>query len=201
MNTILGRKKEMTQVFDKNGKVIPITLIDANTCKVVGAVTKDKIGYNAIKIGLGIKKNPSMPEAGKYKGIKAPLFVREVKTDEIIKIGTPLFVDMFAIGDKVKITGISKGKGFAGVMKRHHFAGTGQRTHGQSTKPRHPGSIGAGTTPGRVLKGKRMAGRMGNDQVSVKNVEVIYIDKVSNIIGVKGMVPGAKNGLITIIKK
>ncbi len=201
MNTILGRKKEMTQIFDqKTGRAIPVTLVDARGCLVVGKKSQEKDGYEALKLGLGVSKNPTMPEAGKYKGLRVPQFVREVKTSEVLEIGTPVLVDSFAIGDKVKVIGVSKGKGFSGVMKRWHFAGTGTRTHGQSTKPRHPGSIGAGTTPGRVFKGKKMAGRMGNDRVTVKNVEVVFIDVNSHLIGLKGMIPGAKNGLVEIRK-
>lgn len=200
MNTILGRKKEMTQIFDKNGNVIPVTVIDIANCIVVGKTSKEKSGYSAVKLGLGFRRNPTMPEAGKYKGMRVPLYVKEVKTEEAVDMGTQLRADLFAVGDKVRVTGTSKGKGFAGVVKRWGFHGTGSRTHGQSTKPRHPGSIGAGTTPGRVLKGKRMAGRMGNDTVTVKGVEVAFIDATQNIIGLKGMVPGAKNGFLTISK-
>ena len=200
MNTILGRKKEMTQLFDEAGTVIPVTLIQSQDCRVVGKKTKAKDGYNAIKIGLDKRRTPSMPEAGKYKGQQVPVFVREVMTDEDAVIGSRIDVDSFQVGDKVSVTGISKGKGFAGVVKRWHFHGTGNRTHGQSNKLRHPGSIGAGTTPGRVLKGKKMAGRMGGDKITVKGVTVVMVDKELHVIALKGMVPGGRNAFIIISK-
>jgi large subunit ribosomal protein L3 len=200
MNAILGRKKEMTQIFDPSGKVIPITLIDTRGCMVVGAKNVDKDGYSALKLGFGAKKNASKPEVGKYKGIRVPAVVREVKSTEVVKAGEAVSADIFVVGDKVRVMGVSKGKGFAGVMKRWGFSGTGSRTHGQSTKPRHPGSIGAGTNPGRVLKGKKMAGRMGNDRVTIKGVEVVLVDKDNALIGLKGMVPGAKGSVLTITK-
>lgn len=200
MNAILGLKKDMTQVFDKTGKSIPVTLVDIANCRVVGLKTLEKDGYNAVKLGLGIKRNTNKVETGKYKGMSVPKFVKEVKMEELPKVGEKVETDIFELGDKVTIISTSKGKGFMGVVKRWGFHGNGNRTHGQSNTQRHAGSIGSGTTPGRVYKGKKMAGRMGSDRVTVKNLEVVFINKEANLLGVKGMIPGSRNTLVMIKK-
>lgn len=207
LDAILGRKIEQTQYFTKDGKRIPVTLIEAGPCPIVQIKTKSTDGYNAICLGFGIrKKNIKKPLLGiiKKAGIeKAPRFLRETKIENelpAMKPGDVIKVaDVFKVGDKVDITGTSKGKGFAGVVKRHHFAG-GPKTHGQSDRLRAPGSIGQTTTPGRVYKGKRMAGRMGGEKVTVKNLEVVEVKPEENLLLVKGLVPGGKNSLL-IIKK
>lgn len=182
----------MTQVFTKTGERFPVTEIAAGPCLVSFTRTMDKDGYNALGLTFGQKKD------GK-NGLK-PLFLREVRVDEeeILSAGETLTVDkIFSPGDAVDITGISKGWGFAGVVKRHHFKG-GPRTHGQSDRERAPGSIGSSTTPGRVLKGKRMAGKEGNKKKTIKNLEILKVDAGGNKILVKGSIPGKSRGLLVI---
>lgn len=214
INGILGEKIDQTQKFTEEGKRIPVTLIKAGPCAMVQIKTGEHDGYWAIQLGFGEakKKNIAKPILGHYKkaGLKkTPRFLREIRVDEEtfkkvaekVKLGDEFLVkDIFKVGDKVSITGISKGKGFAGVVKRWHFSG-GPRTHGQSDRERAPGSIGQTTTPGRVYKGKKMAGRMGGDKVMVKGLKVIEIDKEKNLLVVKGLTPGAKKGLLLIKKE
>lgn len=213
---LLGFKLSQSQAYTDDGSRIPITKIQAGPCIVLQIKTTDKDNYTAIQIGIGnIKsKNTSkqmighMAKAGIGKE-NLPRFLREIqlsKNDEAtirekIKLGMEIKVaDVFTLGDKVRVIGISKGKGFAGVVKRHHFRG-GPRTHGQSDRERAPGAIGQTTTPGRVYKGKRMAGRMGVDQVTIKNLQVVGLDAEANILLVKGLIPGALGRVVTIIKE
>ena len=207
MNTILGIKKNMGQAFVK-GVRVPVTRVVAGPCVVTQIIREDKNGYWAVQLGFGEKKikRTTKPMQGHLKGAikekKAPRFLREVKFSEEpkFKVGDIITVsDIFGEGDKVSVTGTSKGKGFAGVIKRWGFA-MGPRTHGQSDRLRAPGSIGQGTTPGRVWKGKKMAGRMGGDTVMVKNLKIISIDSKNNELTISGLVPGAPKGLL-IIKK
>jgi large subunit ribosomal protein L3 len=203
MKGILGKKLGMTQIFDENGAVIPVTLIEAGPCFVTQKKTKDSDGYNAIQLGFGDvpEKRLTQPANGHLKkaGVPPVKYLREFQVDnpETYAEGQQIDVSVFTVGDKVDITGTSKGKGFAGVVKRHHFAG-GPKTHGQSDRLRAPGSVGAGSTPGRIFKGIRMAGHMGNERVTVQNLRVALVDPEKNLIGIKGAVPGSKNGLVII---
>ncbi|MCL4392852.1 50S ribosomal protein L3 [Patescibacteria group bacterium] len=194
MKAILGLKQDMTQLFSEEGKVVPVTLVDTTDCFVCGIRDKEKDGYNATILGLKKKRKPLKLENAKYRDSFVPMYVKEVPFIDDRKIKDKLDANMFDIGEKVVITGISKGKGFAGVVKRWNFAG-GPRTHGQSNKERHGGSIGAGTTPGRVYKGKKMGGRMGGD---TKTVKMKVIDIKDNIIALKGAIPGGRGSLVVI---
>lgn len=201
---IIGRKVGMTQVFDEEGNVIPVTVIKAGPCTVIQKKTKEKDGYEAIQLGLveKPKKKPRKPELGHFKKAESPVLkvLKEVKYKGPVdlKEGDQVLVDIFEVGEKVHVVGISKGKGFQGVVKRHGFAG-GPAAHG-SMFHRRPGSIGASSFPSRVIKGMRMGGRMGGDRVTVRNLKVVQIDKENNLLVVKGAVPGA-NGGVVLIKK
>jgi large subunit ribosomal protein L3 len=198
---IIGKKLGMSQVFGDDGKVAAVTAIEAGPCLVTQVKTVDKDGYNAIQLGFGETKQLKSPqrehlkEAGQFKHL------REFRLDDTkeIEVGQKIDVSLFKSGDLVDIIGISKGKGFAGVVKRYHFAG-GPKTHGQSDRHRAPGSIGASASPGRVLKGLHMAGHMGNQRVTARNIEVFEADPARNLLLVKGTVPGGRNGLLLIKK-
>jgi len=201
IQSIIGRKLGMTQVFRDNGEVAAVTAIEAGPCSVIQVKTLAKEGYNAVQLGFGEAKRLNSPQRGQVKELGQFKYLREFRMDdsEAIKVGERVDVSLFKAGDLVNITGVSRGKGFAGVVKRHHFAG-GPKTHGQSDRHRHPGSIGSTTSPGRVLKGKRMAGRMGNRKTTVRHLEVFEADPARNLLLVKGAVPGARNGLLLIKK-
>jgi len=198
---IIGKKLGMTQIFRENGMAEAVTAIEAGPCTVVQVKTIDKEGYNAAQFGFGEARRLKSPQRGHLKGLGQLKYLREFRVDETedIEVGQKVDAGLFQAGDLVDITGLSKGKGFAGVVKRHHFAG-GPKTHGQSDRHRAPGSIGATTSPGRVLKGMRMAGHMGNRRVTVCNLEVIEADPGRNLLLIKGAVPGGKNGLLMIRK-
>lgn len=205
---ILGTKIDQTQKFTSQGERIPVTRIQAGPCPVVQIKTKDKDGYWAIQLGLGSKKKANKPLEGRLKKAKTktpPLFLAEIRFDEPqekidFQPGDIITVEkIFKPGDIVDVVGTSKGKGFAGVVKRWGFAG-GPRTHGQSDRERAPGSIGAGTTPGRVWKGKKMAGRMGHQRTTAKNLQIFAIDSKENLLLIKGLVPGPRGGLLMIKK-
>ena len=198
---ILGKKVGMTQVFKENGEAIAITAIEAGHCFVTQVKSQVEDGYNAVQLGFGEVNHLNAPEEGHLKSIGKVRYLREFSTGEVasVKRGDKLDVSFLKPGDLVNIGGLSKGRGFAGVVKRHHFAG-GPKTHGQSDRHRAPGSIGATTSPGRVLKGRRMAGHMGSSRVTISNLEVFETDSDRNLLLVKGAVPGARNGLL-IIKK
>ena len=198
---IIGKKLGMTQIFRDNGKVEAVTAIEAGPCAVVQVKTAAKEGYNALQIGFGQAKRLSSPQRGHLKDLGQFRYLREFRTDDIegVQVGDRIDVSLFQAGDLVDVTGVSKGKGFAGVVKRHGFAG-GPKTHGQSDRHRHPGSIGAGTSPGRVFKGTLMAGHMGSERVTVRKLEVFQTDPDRNLLLVKGAVPGASNGLLLIRK-
>jgi len=191
----------MTQVFTPSGEVVPVTVIEAGPCYVTQVKTVETDGYEAVQLGFGIAKRLTKPARGHLKNLPPLRHLREVAATEIssVKVGQKVDVSIFQPGERVDVVGTSKGKGFAGVVKRHHFAG-GPRTHGQSDRLRAPGSVGATTTPGRVFKGLRMAGRMGGERVTVQNLEVVEADPERNLLMVKGAVPGARNSLV-IIKK
>jgi len=201
---ILGRKKGMTQVFRDDGRVIPVTVVEAGPCTVLQVKTKAKDGYEAVQIGFCEKKERLMrkPELGKFKKINVTpkRFIKEIRTaaDEKFEVGQELKVDIFAAGDAVDVTGTSIGKGFQGGMKRWHWKG-GKETHG-STSHRRPGSIGSTTTPGRVIRGHHLPGRMGGDTVTTQNLEVVKVDLENNLIVLEGSVPGPDNSLLMIKK-
>jgi large subunit ribosomal protein L3 len=192
MKYIIGTKLEMTQVFREDGSAIPVTLIAAGPC-TVARVAKDEQGHNVAIIGFGKKKNPSKPQE---KEAFSHLRTLRLKDGEAVEAGSTISVDAFAVGDNVAVTGTSKGHGFQGVVKRHGFAGH-PTTHGHKDQVRKSGSIGAGGVQ-RVFKGMRMAGRMGGDRVTVKNLEVMAVDLEKNILAIKGAVPGARGTLVTI---
>lgn len=201
---ILGKKIGMSQVFRDDGRVIPVTVIEAGPCNVLQIKTKAKDGYDAVQIGFGEKKekNVSKPDMGKFKKTKVTpkRYVREIRisADQKFELGQEVKVDVFAAGDAVDVVGTSIGKGFQGGMKRWHWHG-GKKTHG-STSHRRVGSIGSSTTPGRVIRGHHMPGRMGGDTVTVQNLEVVKIDPENNLLIVEGAVPGPANSLLVIKK-
>ena len=198
----LGKKIGMSQIFRDNGESVPVTVIQAGPCAVTQIKSKETDGYNAVQLGFGATKNLNKPERGHLKNSDPVKHLREVKADNLhdYSIGQQISVDIFDVGEKIDIIGTTKGKGFAGTMKRHGFGG-GPRTHGQSDRGRAPGSIGGGTTPGKVYKGLKMSGHMGNERVTVKNLEIVQIDQDRNLLVVKGGVPGAPNGLLVIRRK
>jgi len=205
MNGILGKKIGMTGVFDDKGNYIPCTVIEAGPCYVTQIKTLENDGYQAIQVGFGEKperlvNKPLMSHFNKAN-VKPAYYLGEFRVDDVskYKIGDKIDVSNFAVGDKVKVTGTSIGRGFQGVVKRHHFGG-GSVTHGQSDRLRAPGSIGASSYPSRVFKGQRMAGRMGGVKRTVRNLSVINVITDSNLLLVKGSVPGAKNSLVKIFK-
>ena len=198
---IIGKKIGMSQVFDDNGKAEAITVIEAGPCTVTQIKTSAKEGYEAIQLGFGNAKKLSKAEQGHLKELGKLKELREFRVDSTaeVKVGDKVDVNLFKPGDFVNVIGISKGKGFAGVVKRHGFHG-GPKTHGQTDRNRAPGAIGATTSPGRVLKGMRMAGHMGNEQITVKGLKVYKTDPEHNLLLVGGAVPGAKHGLLLISK-
>jgi len=207
LNTLLGSKEKMSQAFVEDTRV-PVTWVKVGPCTITQIKSEDKDGYWAVQLGFGERKTKNTPKPilghirGAYKDNKAPRFLREVKLSEKPEFGVGdkiTITDVFKRGDMVAVTGTSKGKGFAGVVKRWRFKG-GPKTHGQSDRQRAPGSIGQGTTPGRVYKGKKMAGRMGNDTVTVKNLIVVKVDEVNEKLALSGPVPGKPDGLLMIKK-
>lgn len=205
MPGLLGKKLGMTSVFLSDGKSVPVTVIEAGPCPVYAIRTNENDGYNALQLGFGEKKEKRTAKAqlAVYNkvGLKPPKLLREFKNfDGDYKVGDSINVEIFQEGDKVKVTGMSKGKGFQGVMRRHGFGGVGGTTHGQSDRLRAPGSIGQSSDPSRVFKGTRMAGRTGYDKVTVSNLQVVKIMPEKNIIMVKGAVPGSINSLVEINK-
>ena len=206
MTGLLGKKIGMTSIFDDSGQVIPCTVIEAGPCFVTQVKTKERDGYEAVQIGFDAHKERlvTKPLRGHFgrAHVKPVRLVREFRGNSVAELqpGQEIRVDtVFAKGDMVSIRGTSKGRGFQGVVKRHHFGG-GFRTHGQSDRERAPGSIGSSSYPSRVLKGMRMAGRMGGEPVTVRNLKVVGIIADSNLLLVKGSVPGAVNGYLEIRK-
>lgn len=205
INTVLGIKGEMASDYDARGRRVAVTKVLVTPNVVTQIKTSDSDGYSAVQIGTGSKKSVRKPQVGHLKKAGAnetTRWMREVRTDstEGLELGQELNLGrLFRKGDAVKVSGTSKGKGFQGGVRRHGFHG-GPKTHGQSDRHRAPGSIGAGTTPGRVYKGKRMAGHMGNEKASLKNLEVVSVDKENNFLLIKGAVPGPVGGLLTITK-
>lgn len=215
MKALIGKKLGMAQIFDEEGNVQRVTLIEAGPCVVTQVKTKVSDGYNAIQIGFGQAKHISRPLMGHLKAANAsPQVIKEVRVADIdpaqadaaneaseataelnLKVGAKLDVTSFEVGDKIQVTGTSKGKGFAGTIKRHNFH-RGPKTHG-SHNYRAPGSIGAGY-PQHVMKGMRMAGRMGGDQVTVRGMKVILVDAERNLLAVSGAVPGPRKGIVMV---
>ncbi|MCS5668490.1 MAG: 50S ribosomal protein L3 [Dehalococcoidia bacterium] len=198
----LGKKIGMTQIFREDGRVVPVTVIEAGPCVVTQVKTLENDGYEAVQLGFGDVKHRNKPQAGHLKNSKFSRYLREVSTDDTseFEVGQTINVDIFETGEKIDVIGKSKGRGFAGVMKRWNFGG-GPRTHGQSDRARAPGSIGGGTTPGKVYKGLKMAGHMGNRRITVKGLEIVEIDSERNLLLVKGGIPGATNSLVQIRRK
>lgn len=215
MSFILGKKLKMSQVW-KDDRCVPVTLIQAGPVTITQIRTKEKDGYEAVQIGFGTKKakNIKKPQLGQFKSLGNFQYLREFKLnnktqnsksekDEAknnpqLAVGAKLDVSQFQEGDKVKVSGLNKGRGFQGGVKRHGFHG-GPKTHGQKNRLRAPGSIGA-TAPQRVMPGRKMAGRMGQERITVKNLEIIGIDKENNILMVKGAVPGMRKTFLEIVK-
>lgn len=196
---LLGKKIGMTRLFTETGEVQPVTIIQLGPCYVTQVKTVATDGYNAIQIGFGHKRRLNKPEAG-HLGSNPPVrYLREIRTDDAAEyqVGQVLDVSLFQPGDLVDVTGTSKGKGFAGAVKRYGFRG-GPKTHGQSDRHRAVGSIGSTTTPGRVFKGLRAPGHMGNRRTTVLNLEVVKVDVERNLIAVRGAVPGPTGGLLLV---
>ena len=206
MPGLLGKKIGMTSIFSEDGKSIPVTVIEAGPCHVYGIRTKENDGYNALQLGYGEKKEKRTAKAQleiyKKNGLKPPRKLKEFKNFEgdEYKVGDVINAEIFEEGDTIKISGMSKGKGFQGVMKRHGFGGVGGTTHGQSDRLRAPGSIGQSSDPSRVFKGTRMGGRTGHKRVTVAKSNVVKVLADKNIIMVKGAVPGSINSLVEINK-
>lgn len=197
---VIGRKVGMTSVFAEDGTIVPVSVVAVEPNTVTLLRTPERDGYSAVQVGAGTAKKLTKPRLGQLKGLPRVKDVREFRLDDVTaySVGQTLDVSLFAAGDSVDITGVSKGKGFAGTIKRHNFR-RGPETHG-SDSHREPGSIGGGTTPGKVFKGTRLPGRMGGDQVTVKKATIVRADAERNVLLVKGPLPGARNGLIVVRK-
>ena len=202
VRSLIGKKIGTTQLFTESGDTVGVTAVEVGPCVVTQVKTKDKDGYEAVQLGFETIKRLNKPRKG-HLDAAGSLFrhLREVDAEDIseYEVGQSLDLSMFEVGQKIDAVGLSKGRGFAGGVKRHGFHG-GPKTHGQSDRHRAPGSIGAGTTPGRVIKGHKMAGHMGNSRFTVRNLQVVSADLDRNLLFVKGSVPGAHNSLVIIRK-
>lgn len=201
---ILGKKIGTTQVFREDGSADCITAIEVSPCTVTQIKSAEVDGYEGVQLGIQTTKKSTKPKIGHFKKSSDDFFkyLREVRSNgtDDLKLGDKFDASIFEAGERLDVTGISKGRGFQGVVKRHHFRG-GPKTHGQSDRHRAPGSIGAGTSPGKVLKGHKMAGHMGNVKVTVKNLEVVSVDTARNAVLIKGAVPGSRQGLLLLSKR
>ncbi len=202
---LLGKKIGMTSLFTEDGRHIPCTVIEAGPCPVVQKKTPEHDGYSSVQVGYGeiAERKVSKPAMGVFvkSGVKPTRMLIEFRDFEgDVAVGSNLTVEQFGVGDKVRVSGNSKGRGFQGVVKRHHFSGVGMATHGQSDRQRHPGSIGQSSYPSRVLKGMRMAGRMGGKRTTVRNLEIVDVIPEQNILLIKGSVPGPINSVLEIVK-
>jgi len=203
VKAIIGKKVGMTQIFDDNGKVLPVTVLQAGPCVVVQKKTEENDGYNSIQLGFQDVKDRRLtkPQAGHLKkaGVSAKKYLKEFRLDDSseLSVGDELKADVFAEGDKADITGISRGKGYSGVIKRHGASRTAM-AHGGGPVHRHAGSMGAGTDPARIFKGKMGAGQMGAQQVTVQNLEIVKVDADRDMIAVRGAVPGPRGGIVFI---
>ena len=196
---ILGTKLGMTQVFDEEAKVVPVTVIQAGPCTVTQVKTVENDGYNALQMAYGSRRKQNKPIKGHLEkaGVASARTLGEIRTDDLVELGARITAGVFTRGELVDVTGTSKGKGFAGVMKRHNFAGMGDG-HGVKKKNRHPGAVGACATPGRTFPGQRMAGRMGHKQVTIQNLEVVDVDTERDLLLIKGAVPGHDGSIVVI---
>ena len=196
---LLGRKVGMTRIVDESGVITPVTIVELGPCYVTQVKTETSDGYSAIQLGFDQVPRLNSPEKGHLRNLPMLKHLREVATDdaETYKVGQILDVTLFTPGELVDVIGTSKGKGFAGVVMRHHFKG-GPKTHGQSDRLRAPGSIGSTSTPGRVWKGLRGPGRMGNERVTTLNLSVVKVDSDRNLVAIKGSVPGPVGGLVMV---
>jgi large subunit ribosomal protein L3 len=207
MSGIIGKKLGMSNIFGQDGEIIPVTVIQAGPCNIVNIRTKENNGYEAVQLSFGERKakHTTKPLAGQYKssGLSPAYLLKEFRNFELgeRKIGDKIGADFFVEGEKIKVRGKNKGKGFQGVMKRHNFSGVGGATHGQSDRLRAPGSIGSSSYPSRVFKGMKMAGRMGYENVTIAGLKVVKVIPEQNLIFVKGAVPGAVNTILELIKK
>jgi large subunit ribosomal protein L3 len=207
MSGIIGKKLGMSNIFGQDGEIIPVTVIQAGPCKIVNIRTKEKNGYEALQLAFGERKekHTTKPLAGQFKssGLTPAKLLKEFRNFNLgdYKVGDQIGADFFVEGEKIKVRGRNKGKGFQGVMRRHNFGGVGGTTHGQSDRLRAPGSVGASSYPSRVFKGQRMAGRMGYENVTVAGLKVVKVIPEQNLIFVKGAVPGAVNTILELIKK
>jgi large subunit ribosomal protein L3 len=197
---VIGRKVGMTSIFQEDGTMVPVSVVEIEPNTVTGLRTAENDGYTAVQLGSGTLKKLTKPRAGQLKGLPPVKHTREFRLDDVsgYTIGQTLDVSLFADGEEVDVTGVSKGKGFAGTVKRHGFR-RGPETHG-SDSHRQPGSIGAGTYPGKVFKGTSMAGRMGNDRVTVKKLTIVRSDAQRNLLLIKGALPGARNAMVVVRK-
>ncbi|HWH37406.1 MAG TPA: 50S ribosomal protein L3 [Candidatus Limnocylindrales bacterium] len=197
---LIGRKVGMTQVFMEDGTLVPVSVVAVEPNTVTSLRTPERDGYSAVQLGAGTSRRLTKPRKGQLKDLPPVAEAREFRVDDLAgyEVGQTLDVSLFAEGEIVDVTGISKGKGFSGTIKRHNFR-RGPETHG-SDSHRQPGSIGAGTYPGKVFKGTGMAGRMGNDRVTVKKLTIVRTDAERNLLLVKGAVPGARNALVMVRK-
>jgi large subunit ribosomal protein L3 len=197
---LIGRKVGMTQIFAEDGTMVPVSVLSVEPNTVTELRTMERDGYIAVQLGAGKARRTSRPRAGQLKDLPRVRDVREFRVDDVAgyEVGQTLDVSLFEAGDKVTITGISKGKGFAGTVKRHHFR-RGPETHG-SDSHRAPGSIGGGTTPGKVFRGTAMAGHMGHERVTVRGATIVRTDAERDLLLVRGPVPGARNGLVMVRK-
>ncbi|MBT7319817.1 MAG: 50S ribosomal protein L3 [Flavobacteriaceae bacterium] len=205
MSGLIGKKIGMTSIYDENGKNLPCTVIEAGPCVVTQIKTDEVDGYDAIQLGFNDKneKHTNNAEAGHFKKSKSSSKHKVVEFknfNQELNLGDSITVEHFNEGEFVDVSGTSKGKGFQGVVKRHGFAGVGQATHGQHNRLRAPGSIGAASYPARVFKGMKMAGRMGNETITVLNLKIIKVVAEKNILVLKGCVPGHKNSYVIIRK-
>ncbi len=203
MSGIIGKKIGMTRIFDEDGNMVPVTVVEAGPCIVTQVKTVETDGYNAVQLAFGKKKRINKPLLGHLKKANIDTAMRVIEFKEFdvtkVEIGQEIKVDLFKPGEKVKVSGTSKGKGFQGVVKRHGFGG-GPKSHGQSDRLRAPGSIGQSSFPSRVFKGIKMAGRMGGERVTVRNLKVVKVDAEKNLLFIKGAIPGAKNSIVEIRK-
>jgi large subunit ribosomal protein L3 len=197
---VIGRKVGMTSVFAEDGTLVPVSVVAVEPNTVTALRTHEKDGYSAVQLGAGTARRLTRPRQGQLRDLPPVRDAREFRVDDVsgYELGQTIDVSLFAAGDVVDVTGVSKGQGFAGTVKRHNFR-RGPETHG-SDSHRQPGSIGAGTFPGKVLKGTGMAGRMGNDRVTVKKMSVVRTDTERNLLLIRGAVPGARNALLMVRK-
>ncbi len=208
MSGMIGKKLGMSNIFDDKGNIIPVTLVEMVPNVVTQIKTVEKDGYEAVQLAIGnrpVKRTPKAIQGHVKKANmqeKFPRVFREFTGFDLatLQLGSEVSMDIFTEGDIIQVSGKSKGKGFQGAMKRHNFNGVGETSHGQSDRPRSPGSVGASSYPSRVFKGTRMAGRMGNDRVTVKNLKVVRMDKQTNVLFIRGSVPGSTNSYVEIVK-